>query len=79
MSRIEVSAMIDMAEKIVKLLTDAEDCELISKLATDPLKRGVYKRLADQLRLAAGDLERAMKSRSLPDDEYCNNGSDAGA
>jgi hypothetical protein len=31
------------------------------------------------LRLAAGDLERAMKSRSLPDDEYCNNGSDAGA
>jgi|tagenome__1003787_1003787.scaffolds.fasta_scaffold20842001_2 hypothetical protein len=72
--------MIDMAEKIVKLLMDAEECELISKLATNPLKQGVYKRLADQLRLAAGDLERVMKSKSgLPHHEYYNNGSDSDA
>jgi hypothetical protein len=55
--------MRDMAHTLGKLRADAEDCDLISKLATDPLKRATYKRLADQLRLSAAELERAMTGK----------------
>ena len=52
--------MKELARALEKLLADAEDCDLISKLATDPLKRDTFKRLAEQLRLSAADIERAL-------------------
>jgi hypothetical protein len=55
--------MNDMAQTVEKLLANAEDCDLISKLATDPLKRTSFKRLADQLRLAADELKAAMEAK----------------
>jgi hypothetical protein len=55
--------MNDMALTVEKLLANAEDCDLISKLATDPLKRTSFKRLADQLRLAADELKAAMEAK----------------
>jgi hypothetical protein len=54
--------MNDMAMAVEKLLADADDCDLISKLATDPLKRTTFKRLADQLRLAADELKAVMEA-----------------
>jgi hypothetical protein len=53
-------AMKELTKALEKLLADAEDCDLISKLATDPLKRDTFKRLADQLRLSAADIEKAL-------------------
>ena len=53
--------MKDLREKLEKLRTDAEDCRLISRLATDKAKRGVLERLLgeEELKLAA-----ALKGRS---------------
>ena len=42
--------MKDFEARLEQLLTDAEDCDLIAKLATDPEKRGLYKKLAGDLR-----------------------------
>ena len=47
-------------ETLSKLRADAEDCDLISKLATDPAKRATFAKLASQLRLAASDVEQAI-------------------
>jgi hypothetical protein len=43
--------------KLEKLLVEAEDCELISKLATDSRKRELFKKLATDLRSMARDIE----------------------
>jgi hypothetical protein len=43
--------------KLEKLLVEAEDCELVSKLATDPKKRELFKKLATDLRGMARDIE----------------------
>jgi hypothetical protein len=43
--------------KLEKLLVEAEDCELIGKLATDPQKRELFKKLATSLRNMARDIE----------------------
>ena len=37
--------MEDLQARLEKLLTDAEDCALIGKLATDVKKRDLFKRL----------------------------------
>jgi hypothetical protein len=36
----------DLQARLEKLLTDAEDCALISKLATDRKKRDLFNKLA---------------------------------
>jgi len=56
--------MKDHLERIEKLRLDADDCELISKLATDPAKRELFARLAVQLRLMVSDLEASVKART---------------
>ena len=43
--------------KLEKLLVEAEDCELIAKLATDVQKRELFKKLAADLRAMARDIE----------------------
>ena len=49
--------MRDMQEKLENLLVDAEDCELIARLATDRAKRETFARIAKQLRAMAAELK----------------------
>jgi hypothetical protein len=60
--------MKDLMETLQKLRTDAEDCDLISKLAADPAKREVFAKLASQLRLAAADIERVIAAKRTASD-----------
>jgi hypothetical protein len=57
--------MDDLNAKLEKLLTEAEDCDLIGRLATDKAKRDLFKKLAVDLRAMAGDIK-AMMARSAP-------------
>ncbi len=52
--------MKDLQAKLEKLLLEAEDCELISRLATDVKKRALFAKLAVQFRAMARDVERAI-------------------
>ena len=56
--------MEDMRAKLEKLLIEAEDCELISRLATDPRKRELFKKLALDLRAMARDIEAVISGRA---------------
>ena len=55
--------MKDLTDRLQQLLADAEDCDLIGKLATDMTKRETFKRLADQLRKAAADIEQVIAQK----------------
>jgi predicted aldo/keto reductase-like oxidoreductase len=55
--------MKDLHERLEKLRTDAEDCALISKLATDKMKRETFARLADHLRQLANDAAAAIAEK----------------
>ena len=48
--------MKDLKAEVEKLEVNAEDCELIARLATDPSKRQTFKRVAKQLREMAAEL-----------------------
>jgi hypothetical protein len=50
----------DLKATLEKLLTDAEDCAVIGKLASDEKKRELFNRLATDLRSMARDVEAAM-------------------
>jgi hypothetical protein len=52
--------MQDMRAQLEKLRVDAEDCNLISKLATDVKKRELFARLAKHLMTLASEVERAI-------------------
>ena len=54
--------MQDMQAQLEKLRTDAEDCALISKLATDEAKRELFAKLAGHLKMLAADVEAAIKA-----------------
>jgi hypothetical protein len=60
------AGMKDMREKVEQLRADAEDCALISKLASDKAKREIFTRLAEHLGQLAKDVEAviAEKTRS---------------
>jgi hypothetical protein len=49
--------MDDLRAKLDKLLSEAEDCDLIGKLATDKNKRELFKRIAVDLRSMAREIE----------------------
>ncbi|HTO68159.1 MAG TPA: hypothetical protein VMM15_43635 [Bradyrhizobium sp.] len=55
--------MKDMEVHLEKLLNDAEECALISKLATDMAKRELFARLSEHLKMLASEVERAIKQR----------------
>jgi hypothetical protein len=55
--------MNDMEKRLEKLLNDAEECTLISALATDLEKRELFARLADHLKASAVDVERAIAAK----------------
>ena len=53
-------AMRDMQTQVEKLRVDAEDCALISRLATNPSKQELFERLAKHLETLALEVERAI-------------------
>jgi hypothetical protein len=56
--------MKDLQAKLEKILLEAEDCELIGKLAADPKKRDLFKKLAVDLRVMAKDIEAVIVDRT---------------
>jgi hypothetical protein len=50
----------DLQATLDRLLTDAEDCALIGKLAADENKRDLFNRLAADLRSMASDVHAVM-------------------
>jgi len=56
--------MKDLQAKLEKLLLDAEDCDLIARLATDRAKRETFARIAKQLRVMADELKADIAVRS---------------
>ena len=55
--------MQDAQAYLEKPRTDAVDCALISKRATDPQKRVLFDQLADHLAVLASALERAIEAK----------------
>ena len=49
--------MRDLKAKLEALLTEAAECELIANLATDPVKRAAFERMAHQYRAMLDDLK----------------------
>ena len=56
--------MEDLRAKLEKLLLEAEDCELIAKLATDIKKRAFFAKLSVQLKAMARDVEQMIAARA---------------
>ncbi|MBR1193863.1 hypothetical protein JQ634_34250 [Bradyrhizobium sp. AUGA SZCCT0240] len=56
--------MKDLKAELEKLLVNAEDCELIARLATDKDKRETFSRIAKQLRGMADELKAEILERS---------------
>ncbi|MCS3451909.1 preprotein translocase subunit Sss1 [Bradyrhizobium elkanii] len=54
--------MKDMQAHLEKLRVEAEECELISKLATNPTKKELFAKLAAHHRELADEVERTMKA-----------------
>lgn len=57
--------MEDITAKREKMLSEAEDCELIGRLATDVQKRQLFAKLAVDLRNAARDIEAVIEAREM--------------
>ena len=64
--------MKDMEAQLEKLRVDAEDCALISRLATDPKKQELFARLAKHLETLASEVQRAIAPQV--DDRVCLDG-----
>jgi hypothetical protein len=65
--------MKDLRGKLDKLRANAQDCALMSMLATNPKNRELFKRLADQLAIEALELEQVMKCQNEhlnPNDQH---------
>ena len=58
--------MQDLKAKLEKLRAEADDCELIGRLATDIHKRELFLRLAVDLRAMARDIETVIATRPIP-------------
>ncbi len=56
--------MEDLSAKLEKLLMDAEDCDLIGRLASDPKKRELFEKLAADLRAIARDIQLVIAWRT---------------
>ena len=56
--------MEDLKSKHQKLLEQAMDCELISRLASDFQKRELFRKLTDDLRRMAKEIEATIASRA---------------
>ncbi|WFU35937.1 hypothetical protein QA635_16595 [Bradyrhizobium brasilense] len=54
--------MKDMQAHLEKLRVEAEECELISKLATNATKKSLFAKLAAHHRTLADEVEQTMKA-----------------
>ena len=66
--------MKDLKAELEKLLTNAEDCTLIARLATDKSKRDTFARIAKQLRDMAAELQADIAARSHARNGYAESG-----
>ncbi|MBO4227720.1 hypothetical protein [Bradyrhizobium neotropicale] len=57
--------MKDMQARLEKLRNEAEECELISKLATNGTKKALFARLAEHHRALVKEVEEAIVASSL--------------
>jgi hypothetical protein len=60
--------MLDVKQRLEKLRADAEECQLISRLATNPAKRKTFEALAVEHQRMARDLEALIASGDIPGD-----------
>ena len=60
--------MQDTKQRLEKLLTDAEECQLICELATNHAKRAAFQKLAHEYRQMAADLEVLIASGTIVGD-----------
>lgn len=58
--------MQDMRTHLEKLRSQVAECELIRDLTTDNAKRELFNRLAEHLRVLAGEIERAISKDTKP-------------
>ena len=58
--------MQDLKAKLEKLRSEADDCELIARLANDIHKRELFLRLAVDLRTMARDIKTVIAARPIP-------------
>jgi hypothetical protein len=58
----------DLQARLEKLLTDAEDCALVGKHATDLKKRDLFNRLATDLRGMAFDVQAMIALKAVEPD-----------
>jgi hypothetical protein len=50
-------------DRLKKLRGDANNCALLSKSATDPAKRDLFRRLAEQLAIEVLELEQIVQEQ----------------
>jgi len=55
--------MRDMQVHLEKLRTDAAECALIRDLATDPIKRELFTKLAEHMSTLAAEVEAAIAAK----------------
>jgi hypothetical protein len=55
-----------MRTHLEKLRSQVAECELIRDLTTDNAKRELFNRLAEHLRVLAGEIERAISKDTKP-------------
>ncbi len=60
--------MQDIRQRLEKLRTDAEECQLISRLATNQAKREAFEALAEKYHRMAKDLEDLIASGKVVGD-----------
>ncbi len=60
--------MQDVKQRLEKLRTDAEECHLISRLATNPAKQEAFRILSIKYHRMAKDLEALIASGNVPGD-----------
>ncbi|WP_043159276.1 hypothetical protein [Bradyrhizobium sp. Ai1a-2] len=67
--------MKDMRAHLERLRNEAEECELISKLATNATKKALFAKLAEHHRALVKELEEAVATSSLsPGDDRSASG-----
>jgi hypothetical protein len=57
--------MKDMQAHLEKLRNEAEECDLISKLATNATKKALFAKLAEHHRSLVRDVEQAIAASSI--------------
>ncbi len=60
--------MQDLKAKLEKIQLEAEDCELIARLATDVKKRAYFAKLAVQFKALARDIQGAIVEQTRAND-----------